>query len=228
MSAKKKSKKAKLTSLELRVLSSFLIVPIFIVSIYFGGFIFFLLVSALLFLSFDEWSKMADKSKNKTKDCLWGSAYLTVGLATLFLMRFLHIDGLPLTLAHIGMIWACDTGAYFAGKTIGGKKLCPSISPGKTWAGLIGGITASIIIACLAHNVLGLYNSVGVTILIGALVAVSGQIGDLVISKYKRHVNVKDTGTIIPGHGGVLDRIDSLLLASPIYLVAISYLHEMA
>lgn len=218
-------KPKKLSSLQLRTLSSCLIVPIFIASIYFGGMVFFALMSVLLFISFDELSKMADKSPTKTKDCVFGTAYLCIGLGALVLLRLLPVDSALLTLALIFMIWACDTGAYFAGKTFGCKKLCPSISPGKTWEGLIGGVLASAIVAYLFHRYLGLYISAPVAIFIGVLIALLGQIGDLMISKYKRYIGVKDTGTIIPGHGGVLDRLDSLLLASPIYLICTIYLH---
>ena len=215
-----------LSSLQLRTLSSFLIVPIFIASIYFGGMVFFALMSVLLFISFDELSKMADKSPTKTRDCIFGTAYLCVGLGALVLLRLMPVDSALLTLALFFMIWACDTGAYFAGKTFGSHKLCPSISPGKTWEGLIGGVLASALVAVVCHKYLGLYISVPVAIFIGVLVAILGQVGDLMISKYKRYVGVKDTGSIIPGHGGVLDRMDSLLLASPIYLILTIYLHS--
>ncbi len=215
-----------LNSFQLRVLSSCVIVPVFIFSIYCGGIIFFIFMSALLFTSFDELSKMAEKSSTKTKDCIYGSAYLSIGLACLFLLRLLTEDAAFLTLALLFIIWACDTGAYFSGKTFGGKKLCPTISPGKTWAGLIGGVVAGGLVACLCHFYLGLYHSIAAALFIGILTSIAGQIGDLIISKYKRYVDVKDTGTIIPGHGGVLDRIDSLLLAAPIYLVAVIFLHE--
>ena len=215
-----------LSSLQQRVLSSCIMVPTFMLSIYFGGVLYFVLISVILFIAYDEWSKMADKSKTKTKDCLWGSAYLTVGLATLFLMRVLPTDAMLVTLALFFIIWSCDTGAYFSGRKFGKKKLCPTISPGKTWAGFIGGLVAGGFVGYLCHHVLGIYHSVEAGIFIGAFVALTGQAGDLIISKYKRYVGVKDTGTIIPGHGGVLDRMDSLLLAAPVYLICIIFLHH--
>ena len=211
---------------QLRFLSSCVIVPTFLLSIYFGGFIFFLFMSAVLFVSFDELSKMAEKSATRAKDCALGSAYLAIGLGAFFLLRLLPQDAVYLTLALLFMIWACDTGAYFSGKIIGGTKLCPSISPGKTWAGLFGGIGGGIITALLCYFVFGIYNSIFGAIFIGLLISVAGQAGDLVVSKYKRYVGVKDTGTLIPGHGGILDRLDSLLLAAPIYLISIIFLHD--
>ncbi len=215
-----------LTPLQLRILSSCVIVPVFILSIYFGGIIFFIFMTTILFVSFDELSKMAEKSPTRNKDCALGSAYLAIGLGALFLLRLLPEDAVLLTLTLLFIIWACDTGAFFSGKIVGGKKLCPSISPGKTWAGLIGGVVAGAIVAYLCHNIFEIYNSVLGTVFIGVFVSIAGQVGDLLISKYKRYVGVKDTGTLIPGHGGILDRIDSLLLAAPIYLVLIIFLHE--
>jgi phosphatidate cytidylyltransferase len=215
------------SSLKLRTLSALLIVPLFLTVIYFGSFVFFIFLSALVFISFQEWSRMARKGQSPLIDCLWGCAYISIGLASLFFLRHLHSDGLFLTLALIFMIWGCDTGAYFAGKKFGVKKLCPSISPGKTWAGLMGGIVTSICIALAGHHYGGLYLSIPTAIFIGLLVALTGQAGDLLISKFKRKVDVKDTGSIIPGHGGVLDRIDSLLFATPVYLIAILYLHQV-
>ena len=215
-----------LTPFQLRLLSSCVIVPTFLLSIYFGGIIFFLFMSAILFFSFDELSKMAEKSATRSKDCAMGSAYLAVGLGALFLLRLLPEDAAYLTLSLLFIIWACDTGAYFSGKFFGGKKLCPSISPGKTWAGLFGGVGAGIAVALLCHFVFGIYSGIFGTIFIGLLISVAGQAGDLVVSKYKRYVGVKDTGTLIPGHGGILDRVDSLLLAAPVYLILIIFLHE--
>ena len=215
-----------LSSLQLRVLSSCVIVPLVILSIYFGGIPFFIFISVLLFISFDELSKMADKSPSKSKDCAIGTAYLTVGLGALFLLRVLPEDALFTTLSLFFIIWACDTGAFIAGKTIGGKKLCPSISPGKTWAGFIGGITAGAGVAVLCQLAFDIYITFSLAIIIGLSVGIAGQIGDLVISKYKRYVDVKDTGRIIPGHGGILDRIDSILLAAPLYMIFVFFMNE--
>lgn len=215
-----------LSSLQLRILSSFVIVPVFILSIYFGGIVFFALIGGLLFISYEEWIKMAAKSPTEKKDCTYGSAYLAIGLGALCLLRIVPDNAAFVTLALLFIIWACDTGAFFTGKIVGGKKLCPSISPGKTWAGLIGGVTAGGIVGYACHSLLGIYNSIPAAIFIGLLIALTGQAGDLIMSKYKRYVGVKDTGTIIPGHGGILDRIDSLLLAAPVYLILIFYFHE--
>lgn len=216
----------KLSSFQLRALSSMVIVPTVMLSIYFGGVIFFIFMSALLFFSFDELTKMAEHSKTRAKDCTYGSAYLAIGLGSLFLLRVLPEDAVYVTLSLFFIIWACDTGAYISGKTIGGKKLCPSISPGKTWAGLIGGVLAGGVVGYLCHIVFGIYETSIMGFIIGLSLSLTGQAGDLTISKYKRYVGVKDTGTIIPGHGGILDRIDSILLASPVYLIFLFFLND--
>jgi len=112
-------------------------------------------------------------------------------------------------------VWAGDTGAYYVGKTIGKYPLHP-LSPQKTWEGTLGGLVVGALVAMVAGLIGGLFPWWGGLIL-GALVNISGQLGDLLESLLKRVAGVKDSGTLFPGHGGVLDRIDSLLLALPFY-----------
>lgn len=217
-----------LTSFQQRVISSCVIVPVFLLCIYFGGFLYFLLMGFILAASYNEWLLMAEKSEAQTRLIIIGSAYLALGLGAFFVMRMLPIEqAMYITLALMGMIWACDTGAYFSGKLIGGKKLCPKISPGKTWAGLIGGLTASGLVAVLFHHYGGFYGTTVMAFILGVFIGGAGQIGDLVISVLKRKVGVKDTGTLIPGHGGVLDRVDSLILAAPVYLVFLYFVTDI-
>lgn len=104
--------------------------------------------------------------------------------------------------------WTTDIGAYFAGRTIGGPKLAPLISPNKTWAGLIGGMAGAAIIGWICAFALGLG---GIFLLLGAPMAALAQAGDLFESWIKRRAGVKDSGSILPGHGGLLDRLDGLL-----------------
>jgi phosphatidate cytidylyltransferase len=114
------------------------------------------------------------------------------------------------------MIWATDSGAYFIGKSMGKTKLWPDISPNKTVEGSIGGILCAMLIAALfvflTNIKASLWSLLGVTFILSAF----GQLGDLVESALKRHFNVKDSGTILPGHGGILDRFDSLLFVWPL------------
>lgn len=110
--------------------------------------------------------------------------------------------------------WAVDTGAYFVGKFYGKKKLAPSLSPGKTVEGSVGGFALALIIGAITAALIGLPQPHG--LILGALVGIVGQIGDLTESAMKREVGIKDFGALIPGHGGVLDRIDSLLFTGPV------------
>jgi len=111
-------------------------------------------------------------------------------------------------------VWSCDTGAYFAGRRIGGPKLAPRISPKKTWSGLLGGMALAALASVLLALAMGL---AGVVLLafLGALLAMISQGGDLAESAVKRHFDVKDSGALIPGHGGILDRVDGVLFAAP-------------
>ncbi len=147
---------------------------------------------------------------------LWaalGGAYLCVpGVACLFLWRSVE-DGSWLILWLFVAVWVTDSVAYVAGRLIGGPKLWPAVSPGKTWAGLIGGVGGSM----LATYLFALYlSSVAPAslALLGAGLALVAQGGDLSKSAVKRRFGAKDFGRLIPGHGGVLDRIDGLLAAA--------------
>ncbi|MSR18202.1 MAG: phosphatidate cytidylyltransferase [Phycisphaerales bacterium] len=111
---------------------------------------------------------------------------------------------------------ASDIGAYFVGMTIGRNKLIPSLSPGKTWEGLVGGVAASAAAAGGLSMLLEPHPPLIPIIMTGALLGVAGPVGDLVESLFKREAGVKDTGTILPGMGGLLDVFDSLLLSGPL------------
>ena len=125
--------------------------------------------------------------------------------------------------------WASDIGAYFAGRAIGGRKLIPSVSPGKTVAGAVGGLLASMLIAFVyARLVLAPMAHLGFTtggaLLFGAVISVAAQTGDLFESLLKREAGVKDSSRIIPGHGGILDRFDSLIFVLPIAYLLLGWL----
>lgn len=136
-----------------------------------------------------------------------GVAYIGLGaLALLYLREQPH--GFALALWTLMVVWATDIGAFFAGRRIGGAKLAPRISPNKTWAGLGGGMVA----AALAGGSFGAATHLpAATLWLGGLLAIVAQAGDLLESWMKRQAGVKDSGMILPGHGGLLDRIDGLL-----------------
>jgi len=115
--------------------------------------------------------------------------------------------------------WVCDTAAMFAGRAIGGPKLAPTVSPGKTRAGSIAGVIGGLLVAPLFHSIIfprvGITAPLGALVIIAATLSVVGQIGDLAESLFKRQAGVKDSSHLIPGHGGVLDRLDSLYFVLP-------------
>ena len=128
------------------------------------------------------------------------------------------------TLLLLFVMWVAfaDVGAYFSGKKFGKNKLIPKVSPGKTWQGFFGGLLLVLLSGCLVITV---SNDFQWNMLFGLLLlSVFSVVGDLTISCYKRTNNLKDSGSILPGHGGVLDRIDGVLAAAPVYYVFVAFL----
>jgi phosphatidate cytidylyltransferase len=134
----------------------------------------------------------------------------------------LHAHGPQLLLFLFLLVVAADVGAYFAGRRFGRNKLAPRVSPGKTWEGVLGGFVAAALLAAFgvwwfavdAPRFLGLC----------MIVVVASIIGDLTESLFKRHAGLKDSGTLLPGHGGLLDRVDSVTAAAPVFLVGLERL----
>lgn len=122
-------------------------------------------------------------------------------------------DGLLYAFWMMALVWACDIGAFFAGRSIGGPKLAPRLSPNKTWAGLIGGTLAAGLLGLVLHLAADLPPAMA---LFSPVLAVLSQLGDLYESWLKRRAGVKDSGNILPGHGGVLDRLDGLVPVAPV------------
>ena len=120
------------------------------------------------------------------------------------------------------LIWASDTFAYLIGKFLGRIKLAPSLSPKKTVEGAIGGLAGTIFTSYVLYKTMGMYRLTDY-IVIACIVFVFGLIGDLLVSRLKRSVNIKDSGTLLPGHGGFLDRFDSILIAGPMVYLYLSF-----
>jgi len=139
-----------------------------------------------------------------------------------FLLAAIHGSvprGPELTLSLLFIIWAADMGAYFFGRRLGRVKLAPQISPGKTWEGVIGGLGSAALVASVAGIVLGV--PLGAFVSVAMAASLVSIIGDLTISMFKRNVGLKDSGRLLPGHGGVLDRIDSLAAAVPFFFIGL-------
>jgi phosphatidate cytidylyltransferase len=148
---------------------------------------------------------------------------LTLGsMAGLWFIR----DQLGMTAALwvFGMVWATDIGAYFAGRAFGGARLAPKISPSKTWSGLIGGMIAALIASATIGDRAGI---IGVPLWIGLFMGLLAQLGDLAQSWMKRRAGVKDSGKLIPGHGGLFDRVDGILPVA-LLLGALAYAGQLS
>jgi phosphatidate cytidylyltransferase len=130
--------------------------------------------------------------------------------------------GLAYMVYALFIIWATDIGAYFIGRAFGKRKLWPEISPNKTVEGSIGGIICAVAVAVVYQWTTNLFHSIGFVLVMTIVLSIFGQLGDLVESAFKRHYGVKDSGNILPGHGGILDRFDSLLFILPILYFFIS------
>ncbi|MDQ2764751.1 MAG: phosphatidate cytidylyltransferase [Pseudomonadota bacterium] len=151
----------------------------------------------------------------------FGIPYLGLGALALVWLRQQPGSGASNVIVLLLVVWASDIGAYVAGRAIGGPRLAPSISPGKTWSGAMGGLVAAAAVGLAASAVLGHGSMSGRGMALrpmafAILIGLVSQAGDLFESQLKRHFRVKDSGTMIPGHGGLLDRLDALLTAAPV------------
>jgi phosphatidate cytidylyltransferase len=150
--------------------------------------------------------------------------YVIFSICFLVLLPFHKNSFHPyLMISILSIIWINDSFAFLVGKNFGSRKLFPSVSPKKTVEGFLGGLTFSLLAAFLISK-LNVDFSLLNWLIIGLIVSVVGTIGDLVESKFKRQAKIKDSGTIMPGHGGILDRLDSLLFAAPFVYLYINFI----
>ncbi len=183
---------------------------------YVGGAAFYLLVLAAAGLMAFEWRRLCAGAPSAAARARWlaiGLVYVAVPCIALVWLRAEPL-GLETIMWLFGVVWATDIGAYFTGRGLGGPKLAPRISPGKTWSGLAGGVACAAVVGLAAAALLGVADGWRLA-LAGALLALVAQGGDLWESSVKRRFHAKDSGTLIPGHGGVLDRLDGLMAAAP-------------
>jgi phosphatidate cytidylyltransferase len=143
--------------------------------------------------------------------CAAGFLYAAAAQLASIVVRLDPSQGLAALVLVLLVVWGSDIGGYFAGRGIGGPKLWPRISPNKTWAGAVGGFVASLLVG-LAFSLLGLGKAIPLLVL-AAILSIAAQFGDLFESAVKRHFGVKDSSHIIPGHGGILDRLDGFVAA---------------
>lgn len=180
------------------------------------------LIATLCVLTFPD-TKTIWSSKNVR--CLIGVVVLLPMWKALVFIREANLipatewSGLWIILYMLLMVWAADIGAYFSGKAWGNAKLAPKVSPGKSWAGAWGGVISTIILALFAAYMLEFTLLLTVQLIVITIItAMISIIGDLTESMFKRHRGIKDSSQLLPGHGGVLDRIDSLAAAVPVFV----------
>jgi phosphatidate cytidylyltransferase len=147
---------------------------------------------------------------------LLGLAYIGYGLGCLWLLREQTAHGAAWLLLVLAATWAGDSAAYFVGSRFGRRRFSPVLSPNKTWAGAVGGLAGSLAGGLVALPLLQGVAPAWLVAAAGLAVGAAGQLGDLFESLWKRAKGIKDSGRLIPGHGGILDRIDSLLLGIPV------------
>ena len=143
-----------------------------------------------------------------------GLLFCSVGLAALSSLRA-GPDGIAWTAVVLGASWANDTAAYLVGRAFGRHKLCVSVSPGKTWEGFLAGLCGGVLALLLIRPFLPRYLDSTACVALGTVAGLFGPVGDLCKSMLKRAYQVKDTGRLFPGHGGMLDRIDAVLFVAP-------------
>jgi phosphatidate cytidylyltransferase len=196
-----------MSNLLTRVLSGAVLISLALGCLWLGGVVFTILVVVVGLGIVLEWTGLVTRLGWGVPGQMAGLLYVIPPIAGLTFMRGLD-DGFELVLWTLAVVWATDIFAYFAGRSIGGARIAPKISPSKTWAGLIGGMIGAGITAMLLARY---FEMTGPFIWLGAPLAVLAQVGDFFESWMKRKARVKDSGKIIPGHGGVMDRLDGLV-----------------
>ncbi|WP_395021590.1 phosphatidate cytidylyltransferase [Dongia sp.] len=196
--------------LTLRIISAAVLIPIVVAVVFAGGIAWTLLVLLFSVVMIVEWCKIASRKPGAMPWYVLGCAYVFIPCVALIWLRNDPSVGLQQIFWIVALVIAADTGAYIAGRSIGGPKLAPRVSPNKTWAGLGGAVVSGAIVGAITARLMDL-PSVAVLTAISAGLAVIEQAGDLAESAFKRHFGVKDASNIIPGHGGALDRVDGLI-----------------
>ena len=202
--------------LRTRALSAAILAPIAIICLWTGSWPWIAMIAVLTAALAAEWFTL---TRGRASPALIAAGIPYIGLATIALL-WLRADtdvGRANVLFVVLIVWTSDIGAYVVGRLVGGPRLAPAISPGKTWSGAIGALAAAAIAGlCIAAFTGAMPRGVFLTAaLVAAALSVVAQAGDLLESALKRHLGVKDSGRTIPGHGGLFDRLDGMLTAAP-------------
>ena len=196
--------------LTLRIISAAVLIPIVIAAVYAGSIAWALLVILFSAVMIGEWCKISARRPGAAPWYALGIVYVFVPCVALIWLRGDPTVGLQQIFWIVALVIAADTGAYAAGRSIGGPKLAPRVSPNKTWAGLGGAVVSAAIVGAITVFLMDL-PSFWAPIVVSAGLGIVAQAGDLAESAFKRHFGVKDASNIIPGHGGALDRVDGLI-----------------
>jgi phosphatidate cytidylyltransferase len=190
-----------------------------------------LIIIPIILLS--ELIRRGESSTANIGTTLLGIFYIGLFSAALVELRefysdshFQYDNGGYLILAMFAAIWICDSAAYFVGSAYGKHKVLPHVSPSKSWEGAIAGFIFSVITMLVARELMLEFLSIKDAIIIGIVVGLFGQAGDFVESQIKRDANVKDSSSLIPGHGGIFDRFDSILFSAPIVYLYLYFLNS--
>ncbi|MGA0427102.1 MAG: phosphatidate cytidylyltransferase [Alphaproteobacteria bacterium] len=184
--------------------------------LYFETFLVLLVVSLIALLK--EWWELSANLNGYLRRSVIGFFWFAPALFALGWLRYVY--GASPVFWAVSIVVASDVAAYFCGRTFGKRKIFPLISPGKTWEGFLGGLTAAGVVGAVLGIILGGDWAAG-GVLVALLASIAGVIGDFTESYVKRCAGVKDSGQILPGHGGVLDRLDSHLFGLPIFVVGV-------
>ncbi len=210
-----------MTNIVQRFISGGLLGAIILLSILYSDTLFNLILLTISMLMYYEWYNM---TKSDILFAVSGIAIIFIPIFCLYQVSSMNYGKMAILLYAL-IIASVDSFAMFVGKLVGGQKLAPKISPNKTWSGFFGGVGSAIIVSVLGYFFIKEYNvryNIIEFILFGGLIAAIEQCSDLFISIFKRKFGIKDTGSIIPGHGGALDRFDGIILTAPLLLLLVS------
>lgn len=200
-----------------RIISAAVLIPLALYAIFYSKSVFMFTAIAIAILMVFEWVDITKTATDQKKWRLIGFLYILIPIYSVIKIRLYDADILFWMFA---VIWSTDIFAFFAGRILGGPKLMPEVSPNKTWSGLGGGLFASIFIGFMCSFMFK--GGVLFFVFFSAVLSLIEQASDLFESKVKRIFGVKDSGNIIPGHGGVLDRLDGMMFTAPVVLLLLT------
>ena len=207
----------KTNNLLYRFAAAAVLIPIVLLAMAFSKLLLQIIIIIVAIGMLIEWYNMTYK---KIYDMVLGVPIIAIPISCLIIITMSASDYKYIFLTYTAIVWTVDSAAMFGGRAFGGPKLAPVLSPNKTWSGLACGMAGAVVIALLISQLPGYvfpYRAMHLVVF-AMILAIIAQLSDLFVSFFKRKFDIKDTGSIIPGHGGVLDRCDSIILTAPVML----------